>query len=70
MDEETAARYAVIFDSLRRVGTPIPTNDIWIAAGAMQYGSVLLTTDPHFNAVTQIVAEVFEPHLNKPKQGK
>jgi len=62
MDEETAERYAVIFDSLRRAGAPIPTNDIWIAAGAMQCGSVLLTTDPHFHAVTQIVAEILEPH--------
>jgi predicted nucleic acid-binding protein len=64
VDEETAERYAVIFDSLRRAGSPIPTNDIWIAANAMQYGSVLLTTDPHFHAVAQIVAEISEPHLH------
>jgi predicted nucleic acid-binding protein len=70
VDEETAERYAVILDALRRVGTPIPTNDIWIAASAMQCGSVLLTTDPHFRAAPQIVAEIFEPHLTKPKQGK
>ena len=68
VDEETAERYAVIFDSLRRVGSLIPTNDIWIAAGAMQCGSVLLTTDPHYDAVTQIVAEILEPYLAKPKQ--
>jgi tRNA(fMet)-specific endonuclease VapC len=61
VDEETAERYAVIFDSLRRLGVPIPTNDIWIAASAMQWGSVLLTTDPHFRAVGQIVAEIWEP---------
>lgn len=67
VEEETAERYAVILGLLRRAGAPIPTNDIWIAACAMQYGSVLLTTDPHFRAVTQIVAEIFEPHLNKPK---
>jgi tRNA(fMet)-specific endonuclease VapC len=30
--EETAARYAVILNSLWQAGTPIPTNDIWIAA--------------------------------------
>lgn len=61
IDEETAERYAVIVDDLRRAGTPIPTNDIWIAASAMQYGSVLQTTDPHFHAVHQVVAEVWEP---------
>lgn len=38
MDEETAERYAVILDSLRRADTPIPTNDIWIAASTMQHG--------------------------------
>ncbi len=62
VDEETAERYGVIFDALRREGTPIPTNDIWIAASAMQYGSTLLTTDPHFRAVPQVAAEVLEPH--------
>jgi tRNA(fMet)-specific endonuclease VapC len=65
VDEETAERYAVIFDSLRGAGAPIPTNDIWIAASAMQHGSVLLTTDPHFRSVAQVVAEVFEPWLTK-----
>jgi tRNA(fMet)-specific endonuclease VapC len=62
MDQETAERYAVILESLRRAGAPIPTNDVWIAAGAMQWGSLLLTTDPHFRAVTQIVAEILDPH--------
>ena len=63
IDQETAERYAVILDSLRRAGAPIPTNDVWIAAGAMQWGSLLLTTDPHFRAVTQIVAEILDPHV-------
>jgi tRNA(fMet)-specific endonuclease VapC len=70
VNEETAERYAVIFDSLRRTGVPIPTNDIWIAAGAMQSTSVLLTTDQHYKEVTQIVAEIFEPHPRKPMPGK
>ncbi|HSU83906.1 MAG TPA: type II toxin-antitoxin system VapC family toxin [Thermoanaerobaculia bacterium] len=67
VEEETAERYALILDSLRRAGTPIPVNDVWIAASAMQYGSVLLTTDPHFRAVAQIAAEILEPHLSKPQ---
>jgi len=66
IDEETAERYAVIYDALRQAGNPIPTNDIWIAASAMQHGSVLLTTDPHFRSVAQIVAEILEPHGSKP----
>jgi tRNA(fMet)-specific endonuclease VapC len=70
VDEETAERYAVIFDALRQAGVPIPTNDIWIAAGAMQSASVLLTTDQHYKEVTQIVAEIFEPHPRKPIPGK
>jgi tRNA(fMet)-specific endonuclease VapC len=70
IDEETAVRYAVILDSLRLAGAPIPTNDIWIAASAMQLGSVLVTTDPHFRAVAQIVAEILEPQMKLPPQRK
>ena len=66
VDEATAERYALILDSLRRSGTPIPINDIWIAASAMQHGSILLTTDPHFRSVAQIVSEVLEPYIGKP----
>jgi predicted nucleic acid-binding protein len=55
VDEGTAERYAVIFTSLREAGTPIPTNDLWIAASAMQYGLRLLTLDSHFQKVPQIL---------------
>lgn len=55
IDRETASRYALILNSLRAAGTPIPTNDIWIAASAMQHGLELLTADAHFFRVTQIV---------------
>jgi predicted nucleic acid-binding protein len=55
VDEETAERYAVILDGLWTVGTPIPSNDIWIAASAMQYGLKVVTTDAHFLRVPQIV---------------
>jgi len=54
IDEETAERYAVIVDSLRSAGTPIPTNDVWIAASAMQHGLGVLTTDEHFTRVRQV----------------
>ena len=58
LDEETSERWAVIVSSLRRVGTPIPTNDLWIAASAMQHGVAVLTMDSHFEKVPQIIAEV------------
>jgi predicted nucleic acid-binding protein len=55
IDKETAERYAAILHSLRKLGTPIPTNDLWIAASAMQYGLTILTTDAHFNHVVQVL---------------
>lgn len=61
VDEETAERYAVIRDHLRRKGTPIPTNDLWIAASAAQHGLVLLTLDRHFKDVPQVLVEHLEP---------
>ena len=57
VNEETADRYAVILNSLWKVGTPIPTNDIWIAASAMQYGLHILTTDAHYQKVTQVIVD-------------
>ena len=44
----TADRYARIAESLRAQGIPIPTNDIWIAAHAMEEGADLLSKDEHF----------------------
>lgn len=61
VDAETAERYAVILHALRQAGTPIPTNDVWIAASAMQHGLRLLTTDVHYSRVSQVVVELFEP---------
>lgn len=45
---ETAAVYSEIKHELDKQGTPIPLNDIWIAAHAMETGSVLVTYDRHF----------------------
>lgn len=55
IDDETAERYGIIHDTLRQRGTPIPANDLWIAASAMQHGLGLLTTDIHFARVPQVV---------------
>jgi tRNA(fMet)-specific endonuclease VapC len=60
IDEETSERYAAIFNYLREKGTPITTNDLWIAATAMQFGLRVVTTDRHFQKVPQIIAEFHE----------
>ncbi len=57
IDEETAERYAAIITYLWQKGTPLPTNDLWIAATAMQYGLKLITTDTHYRNVPQIIVE-------------
>lgn len=61
VDEETGQRYAVIVNALRTAGTPIPTNDIWIAASAMQHGLRVITTDVHYSRVSQAVVDYFQP---------
>lgn len=52
---ETAVRYAVIYAYLRANGRPIPTNDLWIAALAMEHGATLFTADAHFLHIPQIL---------------
>ena len=49
--EETARCYVRIWRQLSAVGNRIPTNDIWIAAHALELGATLVTTDPHFRAI-------------------
>jgi|WetSurMetagenome_2_1015567.scaffolds.fasta_scaffold00119_9 tRNA(fMet)-specific endonuclease VapC len=44
-------RYGLLVAELRRAGRPIPTNDIWIAATALETGSRLLSYDKHFDAI-------------------
>lgn len=47
----TADHYAVVYAGLRRKGQPIPTNDLWIAASALEHAAALLTRDAHFTQV-------------------
>jgi len=55
IDEDTAEFYAEIQNGLRRKGKAIPTNDIWIAAIALQHGLKLYTSDQHFKFVPGLV---------------
>ena len=56
-DEDTSRRYGEVKDGLRRKGRPIPENDIWISATALQHGLVLVTRDSHFEHVEGLRAE-------------
>lgn len=54
VDEETAVHYASIRTELKKAGTPIPSNDVWIAALCRQYGFPLLARDKHFDSVNAL----------------
>jgi tRNA(fMet)-specific endonuclease VapC len=55
VDIITADYYSEILSSLKKAGTPIPTNDIWIAAASFQHGLKLFTKDVHFSYVKGLV---------------
>jgi len=57
IDEDTAERYAAIISSLRSAGVQVGTNDVWIAASAMQHGLMVVTTDADFLRIPQILVE-------------
>ena len=52
--EKTAEIYAKVFQLLREQGKPIPQNDIWIAAIALQHNLALLSRDGHFDNIPQL----------------
>jgi tRNA(fMet)-specific endonuclease VapC len=51
LDRTTAERYAAVYAALKKAATPIPTNDMWIAASAIQHGLALFSYDRHFRIV-------------------
>lgn len=51
LTSETAHYFSQIFNSLKCKGKPIPTNDIWIAAHALEYGCIVCTLDKHFQYI-------------------
>jgi len=57
----TADRYSRLASYLKQQGTPIPTNDIWIAAQTMEYGAELITSDRHFENIAGLVCTLFQP---------
>jgi len=54
-DEQTTYHYASVYRQLRKQGTPIPTNDMWIAALVLQHSLYLYDRDRHFDALPQLL---------------
>lgn len=55
VDDTTAEYYAGVYRNLRQKGQPIPTNDMWIAATALQHGLAVYTYDKHFQSVDGLI---------------
>jgi tRNA(fMet)-specific endonuclease VapC len=58
-DVETAKWYGEIKDGLRKKGRPIPENDVWVAALALQYDLTLVSRDEHFDQVASLRIEAW-----------
>ena len=54
-DDQTTHHYAAIFRQLRKQRTPIPTNDMWLAALVLQHSLILHSRDEHFEHLPQLV---------------
>jgi len=54
VDDSASRVYADIVTALRKSGTPLPTNDIWIAAVAAREGAAVLTFDEHFRFIQRV----------------
>ena len=53
-DEQTTHQYGAVYRQLRKQGTPIPTNDMWVAALVLQHSLVLFARDAHFDVLPQL----------------
>ncbi|MBP7863506.1 type II toxin-antitoxin system VapC family toxin [bacterium] len=54
VDDEASRIYAELVVELKMAGTPIPTNDIWIAALSLRDGASVLTFDKHFELIKRV----------------
>lgn len=54
-DDQTTHHYAAVFRQLRKQGTPIPANDIWVASLILQHNLALHARDKHFDHLPQLV---------------
>ena len=60
VDDEVAHEYGHLVAGLRRIGKPLPANDIWIAACAARTSSVVLTCDSHFERIARVGCVVLQ----------
>jgi tRNA(fMet)-specific endonuclease VapC len=58
VDQDVTSLYADIVIELREAGTPIPTNDVWIAACAAREAATVLTYDAHFRLVRRVGSRI------------
>ena len=61
VDHDVARIYAEIVDALRAKGTPIPTNDVWIAAAAARSGATVVAYDAHFETIDRVGVVLLTP---------
>jgi tRNA(fMet)-specific endonuclease VapC len=54
-----AEKYGLLIKNLKAAGTPIPTNDVWIAATALSLGASILTRDRHFESVIGLFVQEY-----------
>ena len=54
-DEATTFHYAAVRNQLKRAGTPIPANDMWVAALVLQHALTLYARDKHFDHLPQLM---------------
>jgi predicted nucleic acid-binding protein len=56
VDQVTAGYYATVYQKLRRKGRPISTNDMWLAATALEHSLAVFSYDEHFESVDDVVS--------------
>jgi tRNA(fMet)-specific endonuclease VapC len=61
VNPSTALHYGRMFAALKRAGTPLPVNDIWIAASTIDCGGALLTFDEDFTRVDGLPLVLLRP---------
>ena len=60
VDRDVARCYAEIFTSLKAAGTPLPINDVWVAATAARAGASVVTFDAHFSRIKRVGSLVLD----------
>lgn len=70
VEDDTARVYAEIVVASRRAGTPLPTNDIWVAATAVLAGATVLTFDGRFDAIARVGKLILAARCRRAEGGK